>query len=225
MIKKSSKQTGSVHIAIIIILIVAILGGLGFMFWNNFMKKDNDNSSNTQQTSASKVITYATYQTDIHPVSFQYPSTWKVKNVEGSGQDFFRSANITTDENNAISFSIGAGGLGGTCGGSNIPIHSTIDVTPTTLKTPKTTTLSFTVARAADGSYDAKYGLTDEYTKLGDAEVCDNVFYYYSDTGNATYNLIEFSGTKHFATLDDAKKFIASDEYMAIKKMILSLSY
>ena len=40
MIKHSSKQAGSAHIVIISVIILAILGALGFVFWNNFMKKE-----------------------------------------------------------------------------------------------------------------------------------------------------------------------------------------
>ena len=37
MIKNSQNQTGSAHVVVIIILVVAILGLLGFIFWQNFM--------------------------------------------------------------------------------------------------------------------------------------------------------------------------------------------
>lgn len=230
MVKNSSKQTGSVFVAIIIILVIAIGSVTGFIFWQNFMsgqKQDIQTAQTTAkvQQTPPKQVTYKTYQTDTHPVSFSYPDTWKVENVQSDNQYFFRSANITTDQGNIVSFSVGGDGLGGTCGGSNIPIRSTVDVTSTTLKTPKLTTLSFTVTHLTDGSYDATYGLTDEYTQLNDTETCDNTFYYFADTGNDIYHLIGFKGTKHFATLDDAKNFVKSDEYAAIKKMILSLNY
>lgn len=51
------------------------------------------------------------------------------------------------------------------------------------------------------------------------------MYYYLFNTGDSNLMLTGFSGKKHFATLDDAKKFVSSDEYAAIKKMILSLSY
>jgi hypothetical protein len=36
MIKNSSTQTGSAHVVIIIILVIALVGALGFVFWKNF---------------------------------------------------------------------------------------------------------------------------------------------------------------------------------------------
>jgi hypothetical protein len=36
MIKNSSKQTGSAHVVIIVILVIALIGTLGFVFWQNF---------------------------------------------------------------------------------------------------------------------------------------------------------------------------------------------
>jgi type II secretory pathway pseudopilin PulG len=39
MIKSPSKQTGSAHFIIITVIILVILGALGFIFWNNFINK------------------------------------------------------------------------------------------------------------------------------------------------------------------------------------------
>jgi len=41
MIKDFQKQSGSAHVIIIIILILALLGTLGFIFWQNFIKPDS----------------------------------------------------------------------------------------------------------------------------------------------------------------------------------------
>jgi hypothetical protein len=49
MIKTPSKQTGSIHMVVIIILILALVGVLGFIFWQNFMqspKADKDAQAN-----------------------------------------------------------------------------------------------------------------------------------------------------------------------------------
>jgi len=37
MIKNSQNQTGSAHVVVIIILLIAVLGLLGFVFWQNFI--------------------------------------------------------------------------------------------------------------------------------------------------------------------------------------------
>lgn len=38
-----NKQQGSAHVISVVVLIVALLGALGFVFWQNFMSKDSDN--------------------------------------------------------------------------------------------------------------------------------------------------------------------------------------
>lgn len=228
MINKSLSQKGSAHIVIIIILVVALLGTLGFVFWQNFMQKDTETKPTTQsstQKDTPKQITYKTYQTNKYPISFKYPDSWTIKNEKADDQSSFsRSVDVVTSANDVVSFSAGGQGLGGTCGG-NPPTRSTVDVTSTALKTPKPTTLSYTLTANSDGSYDATYGLTDTYTEVGDQKACDNTFYYLFSSGNDTYMLMSFSGKKHFANLEDAKAFINSDEYSAIKKMILTLAY
>lgn len=39
MIKNSSKQTGDVHVTVIVILLIAILGALGYVFYESFIKE------------------------------------------------------------------------------------------------------------------------------------------------------------------------------------------
>lgn len=50
---KSRNQSGSAHVVIIIVLIVAVLGALGFIFWQNFVNKSanmNSSTSTSEQT-------------------------------------------------------------------------------------------------------------------------------------------------------------------------------
>src|SRR5687768_9094971 len=50
MIKNSSRQNGSMHVVIIVILIVALLGALGFVFWQNFTQKSEEKTANQSTT-------------------------------------------------------------------------------------------------------------------------------------------------------------------------------
>jgi hypothetical protein len=47
MINKTLSQKGSAHVVIIVILVIALLGTLGFVFWQNFIHKDTLDTSNT----------------------------------------------------------------------------------------------------------------------------------------------------------------------------------
>lgn len=80
MIKNSSKETGSAHVVIIVILIVAIIGALGFVVWKNFL--DTPDSSNTsksvvtpknEETSKEDTLTY---RSEAIGIEFKYPKDW-----------------------------------------------------------------------------------------------------------------------------------------------------
>jgi hypothetical protein len=229
MIKTSSKQSGSAHVVIIVILVIALVGMLGFAFWKNYMNKDDtkkvETGTSVKKEDTPKPITYKTYQTDTHPVSFRYPDTWSLENAKADNNyGFHRSVDVKTDRGDVVSFSTGGQGIGGTCGSENNFKYEVTEVVSSTLKTPTPTVLSYTVISNKDGSYDARYGLTPmSFIALGQGETC--MYYYLFDSGSEVYHLMAFGGTKHFASIDDAKKFVSSDEYASIKKMILSLSY
>lgn len=234
---------GRVRIILVAVLVVALLGALGLGFWQkqqsteeNRRAAEDSKAKQTAKTTtpkeelkeeetASKESAYKTFTTDTHPISFTYPGTWKVEKLQSNEQyALSRSVTVTTDQGNKLSFSIGGQGLGGTCGAVS-PTRRTIEVTPTTLKTEKPTALSFTLTQRPDGSYIATYGLTDTYTTVGETNVCDNMFNYAFDSGAQAYLLMGFRGTKTFASLDEAKSFVSSSEYAAIKKTMLTLTY
>lgn len=75
-----SKQDGDAHIAIVLILVVVLIGTLGFVFWQNFVKKDP--ATDTAQTSSSSnkpaqstpIVTTKTFTID--SISFSTPKSW-----------------------------------------------------------------------------------------------------------------------------------------------------
>lgn len=54
MIKNTYKQTGSAHVAIIAILIVALIGALGFIFWQKYTEKNAETQSTAQTATANQ---------------------------------------------------------------------------------------------------------------------------------------------------------------------------
>ena len=50
--KKLNNQTGSAHVIIILILVLAVLGLLGFVFYQNFVNKPATKQADTSQTTA-----------------------------------------------------------------------------------------------------------------------------------------------------------------------------
>lgn len=49
MIKTSSKQKGNAHVIIIVVLVIALLGILGFVFWQNFINKESTDAATNQK--------------------------------------------------------------------------------------------------------------------------------------------------------------------------------
>ncbi|QQG50916.1 MAG: hypothetical protein HZB75_00185 [Candidatus Saccharibacteria bacterium] len=82
MVKSSSRQIGSVHFIIIIILVVTLLGVLGFVFWQNFInKKDTVNTEtnktiDTAQNEDKSKSDMLTYRNDSIGIEFNYPKNW-----------------------------------------------------------------------------------------------------------------------------------------------------
>lgn len=56
--RTNKSQSGSAHLIIIIILVVALLGALGFVFWQNFVDKAADSATtNTSDTTTTNAAT------------------------------------------------------------------------------------------------------------------------------------------------------------------------
>jgi len=93
MIDKTLSQKGSAHIVIIAILVIALLGILGFVFWQNFIDKKlitkNDESSKTEDIINQPKDEYEgwkTYTSTRDSYSIKYPSDWlAIKETSNDG--------------------------------------------------------------------------------------------------------------------------------------------
>jgi len=90
MIKNSSKQAGAIHVIIIGVVVVALIGALGFVFWQNFIRKDNaKKQESTAQTQAKPAEDNSikpeqltqTYTIPKENLSFNYPKTWELNTI------------------------------------------------------------------------------------------------------------------------------------------------
>ena len=84
---KNKSQLGSVHLVVVIVLVIALISALGYIFWQNFMQPKTDNSDKVttkiiDDTSSKKVVTDPTENWETYTnndsvfVSFKYPSDW-----------------------------------------------------------------------------------------------------------------------------------------------------
>lgn len=87
-----NSQKGSAHVIIIIVLVVALLGTLGFVFWQNFGKETTNqtakNSTSTNMASTKPATSQAfkyegSHQYNVAAFSFQYPLGWTAKITSG----------------------------------------------------------------------------------------------------------------------------------------------
>jgi hypothetical protein len=84
MIKTSSRQSGSAHVIIVIVLVAVLVGMLGFVFWKNYMNKDtlkSINNKNTQSEVEAEEAPYDgwhSYSLKREGLDFKYPSSWKL---------------------------------------------------------------------------------------------------------------------------------------------------
>lgn len=245
---KQKYQSGFAHLAIIIVLIVALLGTLGFVYYQNFVAKKDDQttktatSSSNKDTSAKIVATnYKTYTDNVFNASFQYPENWTVSSVDVPMTDYphwNRSVEVKNEKGLVISkLILGVSGLGGSCadenGNARTTKYSVLDSTVSSIKAKESVAVNFVIGpsnNSQKGDYVAYLGMSDTYTNNGDYQVCVfyNLFESSIETGNGDGYLIDFgsgySYAIYFATIDDAKKYMQSDEYKEIKKMLLSFN-
>lgn len=81
MIKNSQRQNGSAHIAIAIILVVAVIGLLSFVFWQNFIKSDDTqqtakNTSETTLDQENRNIDSRSYSNKVIGIKLDYTKDW-----------------------------------------------------------------------------------------------------------------------------------------------------
>lgn len=229
---RALNQSGSAHVIIIVILSIALIAALGFVFWQNVLQpKDTEEKAETQTSSVTKSEKieeeYKTFSSELlNNVSFQYPADWTVKE-SAIGEPEYRIVTATVrDEDNEVVARLQTNGqLGGAC--AEPTTFTTLDTEKADITAEEPTNFSLTAIESPEGGYQVHYGLTDNYTTLESDLVCPNTFYYTFDPGNDQMNGSAFGydmvKSKYFESMDDIKTFIASDKYKAIKKMVLSL--
>lgn len=241
---RNKLQTGSAHIVVVIILIIAMVGSLGFIFYQNFITKNADKkaesssgtSKSNSDTNDDSEITYKTFTDSKYNISFQYPGTWTLGEPEynrSTDPYYNRTMDVFNENGETVaSLAIGVSGLGGTCDEGYA--YTVLDAEDSSIKAPNKVSFSFAVISDNDGNYFGHFGLTEKYTKVEESVACIATFYYLFDSSvgkDEWGNDIEISfgdgiiQTKKFSSIENAKQYMESDEYKEIKKMILSLSY
>lgn len=112
-----SRQTGSAHIAIIIVLIIALFAALGIVFYQNFIAKNGTQSSTDHTTQQVKKDTVKTARMAFDGIIYalDYPNTWTVKTTRADGTSNASTLLTSPSQTVQVKFDITSGGIGGMC--------------------------------------------------------------------------------------------------------------
>lgn len=128
----TNKQSGSVHAVVMVFLVVALIGAVGFIFWQNFISNPNNNSSgqnNSQSQNQDEKQPVDDETQDIvdanleeycgekEKVCFDYPEEWTVSKDVPKGYSVADRVKLTSpDESVIVVFESGLGATGICCG-------------------------------------------------------------------------------------------------------------
>jgi PsbP-like protein len=227
-------QTGNAMIITIIILAIGLVAALGFVFWQNVINKDSTpeptKTTTSTTTESTPAITYSTFTTDTHNVSFEYPSTWSLADHTTSDSNSESVAVKNADGKKIAELSISDGGVGGTC--NDTVTYRTVATHTTNVPAANVAYVSYSIL-PVDGAFKVNYGLTDRYTEITSGETCPNTFYYLVEpTADKGFSSLSFanaysnsSSESVFSTAAEAEAYASSDEYKALVTMFSSLTY
>lgn len=128
---KNESQSGSAHLALVIILIIALVGALGFIFYQNFVvsktskptpavvDKKTDESIKTEAASDIALTEVASDQSASTNLALKYPKSWKMTHESVSLEKNTIVSEIynifSPDSKIDIEFIVSNVGGGGTC--------------------------------------------------------------------------------------------------------------
>jgi len=85
-----NKQQGSAHLIIVVILVVALMGALGFIFWQNFVKEDAPKPESKSSRTIDDEMVEAKPTTKTYTAkafTFNYPEDWVLEEVQWNSAD------------------------------------------------------------------------------------------------------------------------------------------
>jgi hypothetical protein len=243
------KQNGSTHIVIVLLLVIALIGTLGLVYWRSNLNQKEVTHDNAPHTQTPIVETPATLSSlSFNPtfgvdVSFSYPQQWNaMRSVDGPipveelGEHTSETITVTSpSKNTSVTYTLTAnGGIGGVC---EEETHGTIaSVAHSPLTGVSNTSITEYTSQSSEGyQYFSELTNTNGATNASvDTSVCILAF----------ENFIQLDGTKgtqllqariHVSSLDTAdgspkdvaslatiQSIYADAEYIQAKAIITS---
>jgi len=223
---KTRNQIGSAHVVIIVLLTVAVLGLLGFVFWQNFMGVKTSDTTKTE--TANKVFTEKDFQTGL---TLEYPNSWTATS-ETDGD----LADLTTTSSELIKIRSDASDAFVTMSlGRNIQMTGgcIVDGTQSTAADTKRSTLpeyartgfaSFVIVKS-DGMAGFYAGTLDPETSIA-ATLCSQTGRYFETSVDGVYATVYINSTfdpTQDRTVGEVQEFLSSNDYKTAKKIVESL--
>lgn len=241
------KSTGSAHVIIIVCLVVALVGTLGVVFYQNVIQKraasEQATSTSTTQSSSNTTdgtsVSLTQFTSHKYLIRFNYPSSWSVSELVSEDQaDWYASVVTVKNDKGLTVAQLGTGGqFGGACDPSAPTITATTIIdNSVSAKGITTAHYGYTIVKSEDGTYVTYYGLNKADLPTGTQEVqCAGMsvgYHYITTVPSSPVGAITFgswaasSDFTHpsFKTLEEAKANASSAEMKQVQDMISSIS-
>lgn len=124
-VNKKQYQSGSGHLVIIFILVIALLGAVGYVFYDRFVDKKGDNSDNTTTVTTTSTVPSEVALTEIiadntggSNLAIKYPSTWALSDyyADNTGVNGTHKKITSPDNKVVVKFSYNLSSqMGGVC--------------------------------------------------------------------------------------------------------------
>ena len=251
MNKNKQKQSGFAHLAVVIILSVALLGTLGFVFWQNFMqpkvvvddiKKDDSGTKidDTKKPVLSEVALteIASDQTRGSGLSIKYPKTWTMVHKGAvdisplSGSDADTSTITSPDGEISVVLVVGLSGIGGTCDPNDTNYRITQIDTGTIVGYPSQSFVSSVTHSISENKYYYRIG-TVSTGSVGELVVGGSncawdlgvISTDYDNNGPVAQLVMPLKNVENgtSTTLTDLNKVTPTDNYKIAKRIMQSL--
>lgn len=208
-------ELGSAHVILVSGLIVALIGALGFIFWQNIINKpktaDIHSSAMSPQPSKSPAVALKTLCTPKEKICFDYPSNWSADLTELDVDNTSVAERVLVSDDSGkqwLKLETGMSGLGGACGGDGSEDGSYVKILQTHTTAITGSYLVGTYTGASSRESDTAYavgslsynGTAKNWTvdmELNNAKVVENVgkispcsdaFYYILKGKNAAWS-------------------------------------
>lgn len=240
-------RVGKVNSTMIVVgslVVIVLIALVGFMLWQSSQQQVNENTLDETETISTSEAGTKVFTSAAHNISFTYPSSWSVseKIPENEVTNYHSTVTIANSEGEKVAFLRTALQVGGGCPADE-PLE-TVEVLandPATLEGLDGVHVGVVALQRQSGEYSLAYGINKGTYKEGSVQVRCPRFVNYDfmhelpvPVRSVMFGVWASEGeqnsaedgyrAKTFATIDDAKKYLTSDEYIQIERMITSLS-